>query len=108
MDPDEREIYLFLKAQPEAFVNVREICRRAGGKKRFHQDPEWAKPVLAAMLERGILERDILGRFRIKPRSQKGKAKRWISPDIAQILKESGVEVESTGDLESDDYYEQL
>ena len=60
------------------------------------------------MTERGILEGDSLGRYRIKPQPRKNKNNRWISPDIAKILQESGVEVEGANDLGSDDFYEQL
>jgi hypothetical protein len=108
MDGDEREIFYFLKSRGEEFVNAVEIARRASGKKRFHEDPEWAKPFLVRMTERGILEGDALGRYRVKPVGGKGKHKRWVSPDIAKILQESGVEVEGTKELGSDDYYEQL
>ena len=108
MDGDEREIFYFLKSRGEEFVNAKEIARRAGGKKRFYEDPEWAKPILVRMTERGILEGDALGRYRVKPVGRKGKDKRWVSPDIAKILQESGVEVEGANELGSDDYYEQL
>jgi len=60
------------------------------------------------MTERGILQGDALGRYRVKPVARKGKDKRWVSPDIAKILKESGVEVEDANQPGSDDYYEQL
>ncbi|HXR47164.1 MAG TPA: hypothetical protein VN784_06950 [Candidatus Limnocylindrales bacterium] len=112
MDADEREIYQFLKSWGGEYIAAREICRRASGKKRFHEEPDWAKPVLLRMEERGILESNATGHFRIKPvRKSKDKDKRWVSPDIAKILKESGVEIESTGDesaVGSDEYYDQL
>jgi len=108
MDGDEREIFYFLKSRGEEFVNAREIARRAGGKKRFHEDAEWAKPILVRMAERGILQSDALGRYRVKPVGKKGKNKRWVSPDVAKILQESGVEVEGATELGSDDYYEEL
>ncbi|HUB88052.1 MAG TPA: hypothetical protein VMB22_09195 [Verrucomicrobiae bacterium] len=112
MDSDEREIFYFLKTWGNEFVSMREICRRAGGKKRYYEDNEWAKPLLIRMHERGILEHDAQGRYRIKPVPKKNKGSRWVSPDIAKILKESGVEVESPGegvpDVGSDDYYENL
>lgn len=110
MDADEREIYQFLKSWGSEFVAAREICRRAGGRKRFHDEPEWAKPVLLRMAERGILESNATGHYRIKP-VKKIKGKRWVSPDIASILKESGVEVDNAAEdsnIGSDDYYEQL
>jgi hypothetical protein len=110
MDIDEREIFLFLKTYGTDFVSLREICRRAGGKKRYHEDHEWARPILNRMHERHILETNSEGQYRVKPVPKKKKNDRWVSPDIAKILKESGVEVEGQGDsdIASDDYYEQL
>jgi len=112
MDSDERDIFQFLKTQGVEFTSPREVARRAGGKQKFYEDPEWARPLLGRMHERGILEMDAQGRFRIKPVAQKGKGKRWVAPDIAKILQESGVEAEDTNEgkseLGSDEYYEQL
>jgi hypothetical protein len=110
MDVDEREIYLFLKTYGADYVALREICRRAGGRKRYHEDHEWARPILQRMVERAILETNSEGQYRVKPVPKRKKGNRWMSPDIAKILQESGVEVEGTGDadLGSDEYYEQL
>ena len=112
MDADEREVFQYLKSYGGLFIAAREICRRAGGKRRYYEDPEWAKPVLLRMQERGILESNSMGRFRIKPiPKNKDKDKRQVSPDVAETLKESGVEIESAdeeGDLGSDEYYDQL
>ena|ERR1700690_4233251 len=108
MDTSEREIYHFLKSWGAEFIGAAEIARRAGGKKRFHDDPDWAKPILMGMAQRGILESDVMGRFRIKPTSHKMKNSHWVAPDIAKILKESGVELEAGGDIASDEYYEEL
>ena len=108
MDTDERAIYHFLKTRGSEFVGAMEIARRAGNKKKFFQDPDWAKTVLMRMQERGILEHDASARYRIKPVSRKDKNKRWVAPDIAKILHESGVEVEAGGDIAPDEYYEEL
>jgi hypothetical protein len=111
MDADEREIYQFLKSWGNEFIAPREICRRAGGRRKFHEDAEWAKPVLLRMLERGILESNSTGHYRIKPVKKKKERERWVSPDIAKILKESGVEVEGAtdgSDLGPDEFYDQL
>ena len=59
MDADERDIFQFLKTRGTDFVGAMEIARRAGNKKRFYEDPDWAKVVLMRMGERGILERDV-------------------------------------------------
>jgi hypothetical protein len=112
MDADERDIFQFLKSWGNQFIAAREICRRAGGRRRFNEEPEWAKPVLLRMEERGILESNATGHFRVKPvKKVREKDERWVSPEIAKILKESGVEVESTGGesgLGPDEYYDQL
>ena len=94
MDADEREIFDFLNSFGEQWVNAKEICRRAGGKKRYNEDNHWARPILQRMKERRILEGDELGRYRIRPLPRHGKG-RWISPDIEKILRESGVKVDA-------------
>jgi len=108
MDGDERDIFQFLKTRGTDFVGAMEIARRAGNKKKFYEDPDWAKTVLTRMQERGILEHDAAGRYRIKPVPRKDKNKRWVAPDIAKILHESGVETEAGGDIASDEFYEEL
>jgi hypothetical protein len=108
MDSEEREIFQFLKTRGTDFINPAEIARRAGGKKKFHDDPDWAKPIIIRMQERGVLEHNSLGQYRIKPVSKKHKDQRWVSPDIAKILQENGVQVESAGETASDEYYEGL
>lgn len=92
VDAEEREIYYFLRGSRHEYISSREICRRAGGKKRFVSDPGWGKPVLNRMVERGILEMDPAGHYRIKPPEEEkaGKRKQWVSPQIARILTQSG------------------
>jgi hypothetical protein len=108
MDADEREIFDFLKTFGEEWVNAKEICRRAGGKKRFNEDNNWAKPILQRMKERQILDGDELGRYRTKP-VKKGHKGRWVSPDIERILRESGVQVDTErAEAVSDENLEQL
>ena len=109
MDSEEREIFQFLKTWGVDFVSYKEIARRAGGKRKFHEDPEWAKPVMARLLERRVLESDAQGRFRLKPVT-KHKATRWVSPDIAKILEDKGLKVEGTTSTEvaTEEHYDGL
>ncbi len=95
MDSDEREIIEYLKIWGENFVNAREICRRAGGKRRYAEDNTWAMPILQRLKAGSVIEGDELGRYRIKPAPKKKLKGRWISPDIEQILRESGVQVDA-------------
>jgi len=95
MDADEREIIQFLKPFGEQWVNAKEIARRAGGRKRFNEDPHWAKPVLQRLKERNVVDGDELGRYRIKQEPQKKHKGRWVSPDIEKILRESGIPLDT-------------
>jgi hypothetical protein len=110
MDAKEREIYYYLKPRRREFFTVREIGRRTGGKRRFRVSPDWARPVLFAMAERGILESDTEGRYRLKPIPKtETEGKRWVSPEIANLLKNSGKAFNNlmTSDDE-DEYYDKL
>jgi len=107
MDGEEREIFHFLKTWGAEFVGAAEIARRAGNKKKFYEDPDWAKPVLMRMADRGLLQSDNQGRYRIKPVSRKDKNKRWVAPDIAKILQESGVDMEDANDEAADELSEE-
>lgn len=111
MDADERQIYQYLKPFRKEYISTREICRRAGGRKRFHEEPEWAKVVLGRMVERGILELDAAGRFRIKPRDlDPNKQKKWASPEIQRVLLKSGANCSELiiSEDELDNYYDNL
>ncbi len=110
MDSEEREIFSYLREQRERFVPAIAICRQAGGKHKARETPDWARPVLLRMVERGILETDAANAYRLKPIPESATAKQWVSPQIANILKRSGKSfkglVENTGDEEA--YYDQL
>ncbi|MGA3164371.1 MAG: hypothetical protein ABSD77_09305 [Verrucomicrobiota bacterium] len=108
MDADEREIFRFLKSWGSQFIAAREICRRAGGRRRAQEEPDWAMPTLLRMAGRGILESDATGHFRIKPVSRKDRNKLLVEPDIAKIPEDSGVKAEDADDIAPDEYYDQL
>jgi len=85
MDADEKEICDFLRSFPGQYVSGREICRRAGGKWRFREDQNWALPVLVRMVEKEYLESDAGGHFRLAE-EKKDKKKKWLSPEMKEIL----------------------
>jgi hypothetical protein len=108
MDADERDIFQFLKTWGVKYVGAAEIARRAGIKSRFYKDPNWAKPVLIQMEDRGIVESDAHGRYRIKPVASKDKHQRWVAPDIAKILQENGLETGGEENIAPDEFYDNL
>ena len=104
MSSEEREIFQYLQTWGGEFINAKEVSRRASTKKRFHEDPDWARPLLVAMVENGVLESNLNGRFRVKPERKKGHNQKWISPDIEKILNEGGVNIdEETGNSVTDE-----
>jgi hypothetical protein len=110
MDAVEREIYHYLKSRRPNSIPARDINRHVGGKRRFRYNPEWATAILLSMVERGILETDPEGAYRLKPIPRKETGgKRWASPAIAEILKASGKEFDNLITSEDeDDYYDKL
>jgi hypothetical protein len=103
MDADERDICLYLKGFPEQFVSFGEISRRAGGKRRYRNEPEWASPVLGRMVEKGIIESDSTGHYKLKFRPKSERNVRWVSPQIRKILEKSGKDFEGVFELDKDD-----
>jgi hypothetical protein len=101
MDSDERDICNYLRTWPDQFVYARDIARRASGKWRFREDPEWATPVLARLLEKGILESDATGHYRLRIKKEKEKRQKWISPAVKAILDKSSKDFSGVIDLDA-------
>lgn len=113
MDAEEREIFFYLRMDRDTFVPANTISRHAGGKHRFRESPDWAKPVLQRMTERGILESDPTGAYRLKPMPIPNDAEnttRWVSPQIAELLRKSGKRFAGLANPELDEeaYYDSL
>jgi hypothetical protein len=108
MDTDEREICTYLKSYVGQWVSAREIARRAAGKHRYRDDPNWAAQPLARLMEKSMLESDTTGHYRLKPKEKdEKKAKRWISPELKKILEESGKQYEAGVQLDApEDFYD--
>ena len=103
MDADERQVFDYLKSWPRHFVSAREVCLRAGGKRRYREDPRWALPVLIRLVEASLIETDSLGHYRAKVAGSRDKQRRrWISPHIARILRNSGKEFDGVSATELD------
>ncbi|HVV01190.1 MAG TPA: hypothetical protein VHH88_07485 [Verrucomicrobiae bacterium] len=90
MDADEREVCDYLRSWKDQFVSGKEICKRAGGKWRAREDPNWAVPVLLRLVEKGIIESDSNGHYRLLPEEQEARKKVWVSPQNKKLLEEAG------------------
>jgi hypothetical protein len=58
------DIIAYLKTAPNKFVSILEISRRAGGRRRFEESPNWAKDLMAHLIEAGLLEVNARGHYR--------------------------------------------
>ncbi len=90
MNTEESQVLEHLKTFPEVFFSPREIAREVGGKKRYREEPDWAKPILKRLLNRDLVETDSMNRYRLKPEEEKRKPKFHVAPHIAEILRKSG------------------
>ncbi len=107
MDADERDICIYLKSWPRQFVAGREIARRAGGKRRFRENPNWAVVTLERLVEKGIVESDSTGHFRLRLKERKEKPRMWLSPQIKKILEDSNKPLDKVFELEEpEDFYD--
>src|ERR1043166_1210807 len=71
MGHDEDAILAYLAKFPGGFVSPVEVCKRAASRKRFNENPDWAKALLARMAQAGVLESNAVGHYRIKVREEK-------------------------------------
>ena len=86
MDADEREVHNYLESYHGQYVSVKEICRRASTKKRYAQEPEWAREVLKRMKDQGLVESNMTGRYRLK--EAHGEKERHMSEETNKIIEE--------------------
>ena len=97
--------------EPSTLPRVRFAGVPAGGR-RFHEEPEWAKPVLLRMAERGILESNATGHFRIKPvrkkKQEQTAGSRRTSQKFSRKAAWKSKEPARKAAIGSDEYYDQL
>jgi len=116
LDAEERDICVFLSACRDQLASAMEIARRAGGKSRFREDPKWAGRVLLRLSEKGKIESDANGHYRLQalrdkethkeqePWSCRGKKILFVNGDadmrevVAGVLQDAGGEISTAMD----------
>ena len=103
LGPDENLVLQFLRLWPDTSVSGTEIARRADGKSRFAEDPQWANLALTQLVELNLIESDPGGRYRVKGRSNVkcGGKRRFIAPQLRAILEKSGRQFHEVGEVKS-------
>jgi hypothetical protein len=69
-NPDQIEIYDFLKRFPNLFISVTEVSKNVGNRKRFNLDRYWARPLLRRLEMEGWVESNSFGEYRLKRREE--------------------------------------
>jgi hypothetical protein len=62
---EERLILDFLRASPTVFFSAAEISRRAGGHRKFTENPHWAQTHLNHLFDKRLVQRDAQGHYRL-------------------------------------------
>ncbi len=85
LSSDELEVLDYLKSWNGKFVTMVEICRCAGGRKKFREDAHWAKCLMSRLVDAKMVEVNERGHYRA-------------------VVEESGAKKEVVGVL-GDDYF---
>jgi hypothetical protein len=104
MTQDEMDILSYFKANPKVWVKAKELARLVGGKFRFEQNPDWAKPILKKFLNKELLEVDSAGAYRLKPKAPSRKPRFFVTPEIAAALRRAGKDLAVDLGEELDEY----
>ena len=59
------DIMAYLQTAPGKFVSLREISRRAGGRRRYEEAPTWASCLVPALVEAGFIQVNGRGHYRL-------------------------------------------
>lgn len=67
LSADELEILTYLKSWNGEYVNTIEICRSAGNRQKFKENPGWANSLMARLVDMNLIEVNERGHYRVAP-----------------------------------------
>jgi|SRR5467141_2670208 hypothetical protein len=70
MNHDDKMVLDYLGKYPTSFVSVMEVCKRAADRRRFAQQPDWARPILARLTQASMLECNASGQYKLKSKHE--------------------------------------
>jgi hypothetical protein len=104
LSSDELEILDYLKSWNGKFVTMVEICRCAGGRRKFREDANWARPLMARLVDSKLTEVNERGHYRVileeKPAHKPVKKKASVG-----VLGEDYFPQPQTAALIGEDYF---
>src|SRR5579863_7213203 len=80
LSSDELEVLDYLKSWNGKSVSMVEICRCAGGRQKFKESPNWARPMMSRLVELGLVAVNERGHYRWLDLSHAPKAGRPVLP----------------------------
>lgn len=67
LSSEELEILEYLKSWNGTSISIMEICRSAGGRKKFRESPHWAKSLMARLVEARMVTVNERGHYCVSP-----------------------------------------
>jgi hypothetical protein len=64
------EVLAYLKTSPGNFVPLGDISRRAGGRRKFDESPDWARGLMPSLVDAGLVEVNERGHYRVPAGTQ--------------------------------------
>ena len=99
MNSEEKQILDFLQPCPNVFFSHREIGKKAGTRRQFDVDPDWARPHLKHLAAKGHLKTNPLGQFCFVPSEERKKKEYKIGGHFKPISAEEARKVLGTNNL---------
>ena len=93
------DIVSYLKTAQGTFVSLAEVSRRAGGRQRFQDTPDWAKNLMSTLVDAGMIEVNARGHYRVPP------ARQPQSPARAAVQTSVSPSNTPRGTVVGDDYF---
>jgi hypothetical protein len=70
LSAEELEILEYLKGYSGKYVPMVEICRRAGGRQRYSESPQWARTLMQRLVDSKMVEVNERGHYRVQAQNK--------------------------------------
>ncbi len=67
LNAEASDIIAYLQTAAGKFMSLAEISRRAGGRRRFQESPNWARHLMSPLVDAGLVEVNARGHYRVPP-----------------------------------------
>jgi hypothetical protein len=89
LSSDELEILEYLKSWKGMPISMVEICRCAGGRKKFRESPHWAKGLMSRLVDSKMVEVNERGHYRVLVEDEAAEQTSTAKPATKPVAKEA-------------------